>query len=74
MSVEPTEGIMLTPDSPSFTVRLTFSDDDTCTVSNQMYTLSYTYTGSDAYTVTKDERSIVTITITDGKGSEKHPL
>lgn len=69
VNVEPAEGVVLTADSPSFTVRVTFSDDDICTAVNQTYTLSYTYTGSDTYTVVGDERSIVTITVIDGKHS-----
>lgn len=74
MSVEPAEGVVLTPDRPSFTVRVTVSDDDTCTDSNQIYTLSYTYTGPDTYTVVGDERSVVIITVIDGKHSVWHSL
>lgn len=65
VTLETTE-VVLTASNPSVPVRVAISDDDEC-VDPHRYTLTYTYTGPDQYSVIKNMTATITIEIVDGK-------
>ena len=63
-----TEEVLLDPSNPSAPVQLLISDDQECGGDSQTYLLTYTYAGSEQFSVVKDSVSgVVTIEIEDGE-------